>query len=136
MFRMCLLVVMLLLFLAHQVYGGRHRGMAPNAKIAFFGIGTVSAGLSVPTDLNTGLFPYGYAAGARVSCNAWGDPNNNGYGLGRHGLIPLPPGPHQTIVANRYVRPRRGHVHVRAQGLPASVRRRQLWVSLRCCRPR
>ncbi|SPQ95471.1 unnamed protein product (mitochondrion) [Plasmodiophora brassicae] len=61
-----------------------HRGMAPNAKIAFFGIGTVSAGLSVPTDLNTGLFPYGYAAGARVSCNAWGDPNNNGYDTYAH----------------------------------------------------
>ncbi len=42
-----------------------YSGMAPEAKLAFDDISRDGEMLYVPNDLNTGLFPHSYAAGAR-----------------------------------------------------------------------
>ena len=49
-----------------------HRGQAPKAKLYFTDIGETGGGLSVPGNLNTGLFPAPYDAGAKISSNSWG----------------------------------------------------------------
>jgi subtilisin family serine protease len=48
-------------------------GMAPKAKLAFFDIGQGDTGaLNPPYPLDLNLFPWAYAAGARVHSNSWG----------------------------------------------------------------
>ncbi len=42
-----------------------YNGMAPRAKLAFDDISSDGSTLNLPADLNTGLFPHPYAAGAR-----------------------------------------------------------------------
>ena len=40
-------------------------GVAPNAKLAFDDISVDGSTLNLPADLNAGLFPHPYSAGAR-----------------------------------------------------------------------
>lgn len=51
---------------------GAWNGMAQEAKVYFQDIGETGGGLNVPADLNTGLFPSVYAAGARIHSDSWG----------------------------------------------------------------
>ncbi|EKX41119.1 hypothetical protein GUITHDRAFT_112852 [Guillardia theta CCMP2712] len=54
-------------------YAGAYNGMAPGAKIAFDDVGDSKGALpGIPDDLNTGLFPHSYHAGARLHSNSWG----------------------------------------------------------------
>ena len=62
-----------------QNYGDfrKYRGVAYNAKIAFFDIGInynnpAMNSLKVPTNLDTGLFGVLYSAGARIQSMSWG----------------------------------------------------------------
>jgi subtilisin family serine protease len=47
-------------------------GMAPSAKIAFDDISANGESLTLPDDLNSGLFPHAHAAGARIHSISWG----------------------------------------------------------------
>ena len=47
-------------------------GGAPGAKLAFDDISAGGEALQPPADLNAGLFPHSYAAGARVYSMSWG----------------------------------------------------------------
>jgi serine protease AprX len=50
-----------------------HNGMAPAAKVAFMDIGeSGKAYLTVPEDLNAGLFPFFYNNNIRIHSNSWG----------------------------------------------------------------
>eukprot|EP00475_Leptophrys_vorax_P024041 TRINITY_DN3309_c0_g1_i1.p1 TRINITY_DN3309_c0_g1~~TRINITY_DN3309_c0_g1_i1.p1 ORF type:complete len:929 (+),score=229.10 TRINITY_DN3309_c0_g1_i1:412-2787(+) len=52
-------------------------GTQTKAQLAFFDIGPANGtGLSLPGSLVTGLFPYPYAAGARIHSNSWGGDTN------------------------------------------------------------
>eukprot|EP01034_Spumella_vulgaris_P024397 gene24397-30741_t len=53
---------------AQNLYGG----MAPEAKIAFFDIGTNSGELVLPYELADFLYPPAYKASARIHSNSWG----------------------------------------------------------------
>lgn len=52
----------------------KYNGMAVNAKIAFFDIGdnNVEGSISIPGNINQGLFQLQYNAGARIMTNSWG----------------------------------------------------------------
>ena len=51
-----------------------YKGMAPNAKLAFFDIGidNKQQDLTVPYDFSETLYPPAYQAGARIHTNSWG----------------------------------------------------------------
>ena len=56
-----------------------YAGRAPGAKLAVFDAGPDTHGyLILPDDLTTQLFPWGYAVGARVGTNSWGDDSSPG----------------------------------------------------------
>lgn len=55
-------------------------GMAIGSKIAFFDFGDSNGNLGGPDDLDTGMFPWAYAAGARIHSNSWGT-DSNGYDI-------------------------------------------------------
>jgi len=50
----------------------QNRGMARDAKIAFFDIADAHGNLSTPSDFHRMLFPPAYEAGARIHSNSWG----------------------------------------------------------------
>ncbi len=50
-----------------------YRGVAPGAKLAFDDVSADGTTLWLPADLNAGLFPHAYAAGARTHSLSWGD---------------------------------------------------------------
>lgn len=59
---------------ARYTYASEYDGAAPNAKLTFDDISSDGDALDgIPGDLNTGLFPPSYWAGARVHSNSWGD---------------------------------------------------------------
>ena len=54
-------------------------GMAPGARMAFFDIGLAGESfLSVPSELESSMFPFAYDMGARLHSNSWGT-NLNAY---------------------------------------------------------
>jgi hypothetical protein len=66
-----------------QTVAADYRGVAPNAKLAIDDISVDGVTLSLPADLNTGLFPHPYAAGARTHSISWGDSSSryNSYAM-------------------------------------------------------
>ena len=59
---------------AEYAYASEYDGAAPNAKLTFDDISSDGEELDgIPEDLNQGLFPVSYWAGARTHCNSWGD---------------------------------------------------------------
>ena len=58
---------------AEHEQAARYNGAAPGAKLAFDDVGDAQGSLSgIPYDLEEGLFPHSYAAGARLHSNSWG----------------------------------------------------------------
>ncbi len=54
-------------------FSSAYNGAAPGAKIAFDDISIDGNSLEgLPDDVNTGLFPVSYWAGARIHSNSWG----------------------------------------------------------------
>jgi hypothetical protein len=43
------------------------------AGAAFFDLGSNASNLKAPIELGTGIFDYGYMAGARIFSNSWGE---------------------------------------------------------------
>ena len=41
--------------------------------LAFFDLGRNKSNLKAPMELGKGIFDYGYAAGARIFSNSWGE---------------------------------------------------------------
>ncbi len=62
-----------------QTFAADYRGVAPNAKLAIDDISVDGVTLSLPADLNTGLFPHPYAAGARIHSISWVDSLSSRY---------------------------------------------------------
>jgi hypothetical protein len=59
---------------AEYAYASEYDGAAPNAKLTFDDISSDGEQLDgIPGDLNQGLFPASYWAGARTHSNSWGD---------------------------------------------------------------
>ena len=50
-----------------------HRGMAPDAKVAFVDLADSSgSGIKIPQDLSQRYFPLTYGVGSRVHSDSWG----------------------------------------------------------------
>lgn len=55
---------------------GVFAGVAYDAKIAFYDIGDSAGTLSIPTNIQTKMFPAAYRAGARIFSQSWGTSSN------------------------------------------------------------